>query len=88
MLLVVPYVLAAYWCVGTIEAGGPGWLNLLVLLCAWISIKLTLPCVALRFASSSSCGERGRRRTPAGKCRCLMSLSYRAHLTLIDEVLR
>lgn len=42
MLLAIPYLLAAYWCVTTIEAGGPGWLNLLVLLCAWNTIKLTL----------------------------------------------
>lgn len=42
MLAAIPYVLAAYWCVATIEAGSPGWLNLLVLLCAWNSIKLTL----------------------------------------------
>lgn len=42
MLLAIPYSLAAYWCVTTIEAGGPGWLNLLVLLCGWNSIKLTL----------------------------------------------
>ena len=42
MLLAIPYLLAAHWCVTTIEAGGPGWLNLLVLLCAWNSIKLTL----------------------------------------------
>ena len=42
MLLAIPYLLAAYWCVTTIEAGGPGWLNLVVLLCAWNSIKLTL----------------------------------------------
>lgn len=42
MLLAIPYLLAAHWCVTTIEAGGSGWLNLLVLLCAWNSIKLTL----------------------------------------------
>lgn len=42
MLLAIPYFLAAYWCVTTIEAGGPGWLNLLVLLCAWNTIKLSL----------------------------------------------
>lgn len=41
-LLAIPYLLAAYWCATTIEAGGPGWLNILVLLCAWNSIKLTL----------------------------------------------
>lgn len=42
MLLAIPYFLAAHWCVATIEADGPGWLNLLVLLCGWNSIKLTL----------------------------------------------
>lgn len=42
MLPAIPYLLVAHWCVTTIEAGGPGWLNLLVLLCAWNSIKLTL----------------------------------------------
>lgn len=42
MLLAIPYLLAAHWCVTTIEAGGPGWLNLLVLLCGWNSIKLIL----------------------------------------------
>ncbi|WP_313546426.1 hypothetical protein [Leifsonia aquatica] len=42
MLLAVLYLLAARWCVTTIEAGGPGWLNILVLLSVWNSIKLTL----------------------------------------------
>ena len=42
MLLAIPYLLAAHWCVTTIETGGPGWLNVVVLLCAWNSIKLTL----------------------------------------------
>lgn len=42
MLLAIPYLFAAHWCVTTIEAGGPGWLNLVVLLCGWNSIKLTL----------------------------------------------
>ncbi|WP_277245338.1 sulfate permease [Micrococcus terreus] len=41
MLLAIPYFLASHWCVTAIEAGGPGWLNLLVLLCGWNSIKLT-----------------------------------------------
>ncbi|MFP1603858.1 sulfate permease [Microbacterium sp. 2216-1] len=42
MLFAIPYFLAAHWCVTTIEAGGGGWLNLVVLLCGWNSIKLTL----------------------------------------------
>lgn len=41
-LFAIPYLLAAYCCVTAIEAGGPGWLNLVVLLCGWKSIKLTL----------------------------------------------
>jgi hypothetical protein len=39
MLLAIPYFLASHWCVTAIEAGGPGWLNLLVLLCGWNSIN-------------------------------------------------
>ncbi|MBW1637512.1 sulfate permease [Microbacterium resistens] len=42
MLLAIPYLLAAHWCVTTIENGGAGWLNLVVLLCSWNSIKLIL----------------------------------------------
>ena len=42
MLLAIPYLLAAHWCVTTIATGGPGWLNILVLLCACNSITLTL----------------------------------------------
>jgi len=42
MLLAIPYLLAAHWCVTTIDKGGPGWLNILLLLYAWNTIKLTL----------------------------------------------
>lgn len=42
MLVAIPYLLAAHWCVTTIECGGPGWLNHLVLLCAWNTTNLTL----------------------------------------------
>ena len=42
MLLAAPYLLAASTFTTLIANGGPGWLNLLVLLCAWNSIKLTL----------------------------------------------
>ena len=40
MLLAVPYLLAASICINFIEDGGPGWLNLLVLLLVWSSMKL------------------------------------------------
>ena len=39
MLLAVPYFLAANYCITLIEGGGPGWLNLLVLLFCWNTMK-------------------------------------------------
>ena len=42
MLLAVPYALAAVYFRAQIEAGGPGWLNLLVILCLWNTLKLLL----------------------------------------------
>lgn len=39
MLLSVPYALAAAYCRARVEAGGPGWLNLLVLLFIWNTLK-------------------------------------------------
>ncbi|WP_104129497.1 hypothetical protein [Cryobacterium sp. N21] len=39
MPLAVPYALAAIYCRSQIEAGGPGWLNLLVILCLWNTLK-------------------------------------------------
>ncbi|TFD65157.1 sulfate permease [Cryobacterium ruanii] len=41
MLLVVPYAIAAVYCRAQIEAGG-GWLNLLVLLFLWNTLKFAL----------------------------------------------
>ena len=42
MLLSAPYLLAASICTTLISEGGPGWLNLLVLLCLWNSLKLII----------------------------------------------
>lgn len=42
MLLAIPYLLAAAVFRDLIEGGGPGWLHLLVLLCTWNSMKLTI----------------------------------------------
>lgn len=39
MLLGAPYLVAAYICTSLIAAGGPGWLNLLVLLFIWNATK-------------------------------------------------
>lgn len=40
MLLAVPYLLAASTLTTLIADDGPGWLNLLVLLCLWNTMKL------------------------------------------------
>ena len=40
MLLAAPYLLAASVCTTLIADGAPGWLNLLVLLCLWNTMKL------------------------------------------------
>ncbi|MDJ0378498.1 sulfate permease [Cryobacterium sp. PH31-L1] len=42
MLLAVPYALAAVYCRAQIETGGTGWLNLLVLLFLWNTLKFVL----------------------------------------------
>ncbi|MCI1673526.1 MAG: sulfate permease [Bifidobacterium tibiigranuli] len=39
MLLAAPYLLAASICTAIIKDGGPGWLNLLVLLFIWNALK-------------------------------------------------
>jgi len=39
MLLAVPYAFAMAVCVGLVEAGGSGWLNVLALLFAWNALK-------------------------------------------------
>lgn len=40
MLLAVPYLGVAYWCTSLLDAGGPGWLNLVVLICVWSGLKM------------------------------------------------
>ena len=42
MLIAVPYFAIAYWCTTIIGDGGPGWLNLLVLLCLWNMMKFII----------------------------------------------
>ena len=43
MLLAAPYLLAASICVNLITAGGPGWLNLLVLLFCCYAVLSVMP---------------------------------------------
>lgn len=42
MLLAVPYLLAASSFTTLVANGGPGWLNLLVLLCLWNTMKFII----------------------------------------------
>ncbi len=42
MLLSVPYLVAAAYCTTLIEDGGPGWLNLLILLFCWNALKFLI----------------------------------------------
>lgn len=39
-LLAVPYAFAAVYCVGLVEAGGAGWLNILSLMFMWNALKV------------------------------------------------
>ena len=39
MLLAAPYLVAAWLCATWVADRGPGWLNLLVLLCIWNALK-------------------------------------------------
>lgn len=39
MLLAVLYTLAAVWCSGLIDRGGPEWLHLVILVCLWNAMK-------------------------------------------------
>ena len=40
MLVALPYILIAAVCSGSAADGGPGWLHLVVLLCAWNALKM------------------------------------------------
>lgn len=52
MLLAVPYLVAASICTNLITEGGPGWLNLLVILLLWDALKLIVmgPVSAMQLA--------------------------------------
>lgn len=63
MLLAVPYVFAAVICRSFIEDGGPGWLNLPVLLFIYNAMKFTMmgP-VSLVLLARARLRERAQRR--------------------------
>jgi hypothetical protein len=64
MLLAVPYGLAAVYCAALVEAGGSGWLNVLVLLFIWNALKFLVvgPVSLLRLMSVRVRESRTRRR--------------------------
>ena len=58
MLLAVPYLLAAAFCTGLLNDGGPGWLNLLVLLFICYAVVVVMPMMLGRSRSAAVGGLR------------------------------
>lgn len=63
MLLAVPYGLAAVYCVGLVERGAPGWLNLLTALFIWNALKFLVagPVTAIQLLRVRNREARARR---------------------------
>ena len=53
MFLAVPYLLAAGICTNLIASGGPGWLNLLVLLFVCYAVVVVMPMMLGRSRSAA-----------------------------------
>ena len=67
MLLAAPYLLAASICVNLITDGGPGWLNLLVLLFCWNALKfIAIGPVSLLLLARTRLREHHQRRAVRG----------------------
>jgi len=66
MLLAVPYALATAMCVGLVEAGGSGWLNVLALLFAWNALKFLSagPVTLMRLLRLRGREDRSRQQAP------------------------
>ena len=63
-LLAVPYLIAAVVCVGLVESGAPGWVNVLVLLFLWNALKFIVvgPVSLIRLLHVRAREARVRRR--------------------------
>ena len=63
MLIAVPYLLAAVFCIGLVEDGGSGWLNLLALLFVWNALKFIVsgPATLIRLVLARHREARARR---------------------------
>lgn len=67
MLLAALYFAIAYWCTTAIEAGAPGWLNVIVLVCVWSALKfLIMGPVSLILLAKARLRERGQHRRRPG----------------------
>ncbi|MDQ0575263.1 sulfate permease [Agromyces albus] len=68
MLLAVPYGLAAVYCVGLVERGAAGWLNLLVVLFVWNGLKFLVagPVTVIQLLRVRAREARARRLPVAG----------------------
>ncbi len=42
MLLAAPYLLAVHFCTSAVAGGGPGWLNLIVLVAGYNALKFVI----------------------------------------------
>ncbi|MGP6172202.1 sulfate permease [Microbacterium sp. A204] len=42
MFVAVPYLMVANWCSTLVGQGGPGWLNLIILICLWNAMKFVV----------------------------------------------
>ncbi|WP_344297108.1 sulfate permease, partial [Agromyces neolithicus] len=56
MLLAVPYGLAAVYCVGLVERGAAGWLNLLAVLFVCYAVFAVMPMMLVGVARSAGVG--------------------------------
>lgn len=79
MLLGAPYLLAASICTNLIADGGPGWLNLLVLLFIWNTLKfLIMGPVSLVLLLRVRIREAGERRRVRRQSEAMKSARYEA----------
>lgn len=67
MLIAAPYLLAASICTSLVTDGGPGWLNLLVLLFVWNALKFIVmgPISLVLLATASLREHQASRREPS-----------------------
>ena len=79
MLLAAPYLLAASICTNLIADGGPGWLNLLVILFIWNALKfIVMGPVSLIVLLRVHIQEAGERRRVRRQSEAMKSTRYEA----------